>query len=195
MVPVPQPVLAQQSDNSDKKSLEDSLSSIRSELAMLREEMSSLRLSKVWNPRGGVVRVESSGDHSGWAGEIEPISFPISQLPVSPISTPIHPSTVGNLVSNAGSQVPAAIPPENERATGSFQLPDSAKGNPWAFVLSGRQARAMPARPIQVEVIPSIPEIPEPLPRKLCRVLQQKPRMCSQHPPRSLSRIPLRLQK
>jgi hypothetical protein len=167
MVPVSQPALAHQSDNGDRKSLEDSLSSIRSELAMLREEMSSFRLSKVWSPRGGAVRVESSGDHSKWAGDIEPISFPVSQLPGSPILTPIHPSKVGNLVSNAGPFVPAGIPPENERATGSFQLPDSAKENPWMSVLSGRQTRVMPARPIEVEVISSIPEIPEPLPPEI----------------------------
>jgi hypothetical protein len=187
IVPVAQPVLAQQSDNSDKKSLEDSLSSIHTELIMLREEMSSLRLSKVWSPRGGAVRVESSGDPSGWAGDVKPISFPVSQLPVSPISTPIHPITLGNLVSNAGSQVPVAIPPENERATGSFQLPDSAIGNPWMSVLSGRQTRAMPVKPIEVEVIPSIPEIPEPLPPE---ILPQSPVEIESGPPVS-SEIPV----
>jgi len=167
MLPAPQPVLAQQVDNSDKKSLEDSLSSIRSELAMLRQEMSSFRLSKVWSPRGGAVRVESSADSSGWAGDVEPISLPVSRLPVSPTLTPMHQTAVGNLMSNAGSQVPAVVPPENERATGSFELPDSAKDNPWASVLSGRQARAMPAKPIEVEVILSTREIPEPVPPEI----------------------------
>jgi hypothetical protein len=162
-VPIPQIAPVTQADPADKKFIEDSLSSIRSEIALLRAELSSLKPSKGWSPRGGVVRVETAADNSGWAGEVEPMTFPVSQLPASPISPAVHPVGMANFVSNVGPQVPSSVPPESEHTTRSFDLPDSAKDNPWASVLSGRQARAMPVMPIEPLVITPTPvEVSEP---------------------------------
>ena len=162
VIPAPKPALTGQTESNDKKSLEDSLSSIRSEIALLRQELSSLSLGKGWSSSRVTSRVAPPEDSLGWAGDGDPISFPVSQLPVSP-SIPQH-TGVGNLVANAGPSIRPSISPEYEPAIGNFELPDSAKNNPWASVLSGRQVRFERRNPLEEEISSNPVEITESIP-------------------------------
>ena len=144
----PKPIFVNQAEVKEKTTIEDSLSSIRSEIALLREEISSLSVGRVWSPKSSVAPIIEPEDSSGWAiGDANPIfSFSASHLGVSRDPQPPiqHPTGTEDLISNAGIQNSVPIPQEYEPTTGRIQLPDSAKDNPWAFVLSGRQARSSP---------------------------------------------------
>ena len=152
----PKPIVINQTEVKEKNSIEDSLSSIRSEIALLREEISSLSVGRVWASKSSVApTIDSQEDSPGWAfGDANPISsFSATPIGEARTSPPLvqRPTWMDGLITNAG--VSNTIPsPEYEPTTGVVQLPDSAKDNPWAFVLSGRQARAMP--PVEPRVIP-----------------------------------------
>jgi hypothetical protein len=150
IITAPQVPVVQQVDAKERESLEDSLSSIRSEIAMLREQIASLSYSMVWKSRATAApTVEPQENNSEWPiGESEPISFPFAQVPVSS-APPVRELQVvpGNLSANSGVPRPAAIPQEYEPTTGEINLPDSARDNPWASVLSLRQVKSIPAAP------------------------------------------------
>ncbi len=154
-------------DAQDKKTLEDSLSSIRSEIAMLRGEMSSLS-SSIWGTKSGAARGgDTPDDNPGWAaGDGEPISFPISQLPTSPVSSPIQEQTgIEDLISNVGVQdSPISFSPEDyQSTTNEVQLPDSARDNPWASILSIRQPRVKTSKPVELTSVDPVEEaVPNP---------------------------------
>ncbi|MDA4111761.1 MAG: hypothetical protein OK439_04435 [Thaumarchaeota archaeon] len=136
----PQKVLAKEVPTiSDSKSVEirtfEMLASIEREIAKLRDQISLLskNTGNVIPPvtRTADLRIESRSNSSGISRvpEIENKGRPTHIAPVK--------VNVVNLISNSDK-----VPPDGSDVTKSdFQLPDSAKDNPWSFVLSQRQQR------------------------------------------------------
>lgn len=169
-------------EGEDKKKIEDSLSLIRSEIAMLRAEISSLNLNRTWVSRSSIVEptIQPPENNFGWAGgDGESITFPFNQIPATtapPPSIQVQPRGTENLMKDAGLQVPESFSaPEYEPTTSDILLPDSAKDNPWASVLSRRQVKIRsvmtpPARstpletsvPVLLELQQPAPTVPEP---------------------------------
>lgn len=154
----PNPPMMERAESKEKgKAIEDSLSLIRSEIAMLRAEISSLGSTKI----GRTTRSEFTlGENSSWSSiaNPEPMPFAISQASPRPVSPPVGEQIkTENLAMNTEIQDDDAPPLlEYEPTISEIQLPDSAKNNPWASVLSRRQGRA---------VLPEFtPEIREPIP-------------------------------
>lgn len=150
-LPAPESV---QTKGDDRKSIEDSLSLIRSELAMLREQVSSLgRIA----PAGVSMHQfsHSTDDNQGWSsiGEVEPIPFAISEASRLPTAQaePVRTTTDIPITTAFADPAPPLLEYE---PTNDVRLPDSAKDNPWASVLSRRETNLA-----RIHVEPSIPVV------------------------------------
>jgi len=138
-------------------SLENKISSIHLEIAKLREEIAllnapnpALRLSSLV----GAVNTPENNRRStiGPLGEIETLPPTITEtfaqnLPTSD-SAPEE-TEMEEMTNDNGIQLEASFSPElSPSSVGGPQIPDSARDNPWASVLSKRQPAA-PPKPIQ----------------------------------------------
>lgn len=149
-----------ESNKENGKAIEDSLSLIRSEIAMLREQISSFspaRIDAVKNSMPMVVDPPPS--NSGWSPVKNPDTFlPVPVAQVSPLPAPyIAPAVLPQ-------EPVAAVQQESEPTTGEVQLPDSARDNPWASVLSRRQVKVVPVQQPTMVVETFPPPAPDPFP-------------------------------
>lgn len=138
----------------EMKNLENNLSLIRSEIAMLREQISWLSSGSSFTKSPEFATSDMPDDNPGFklVGEEEAISntpqsiAPIVQAP--PRSTAVNEGETGGeaLASNEGFQSKQSVAPDNPPTADDIQLPDAAKDNPWISVLSLRQATKTPAK-------------------------------------------------
>lgn len=145
---------AKEEDTTDMKALENNLSLIRSEIAMLREQISWLSSGSSFTKSPEfAASADMPNDNLGFriVGEDEAISTPPqSTAPIlqAPPSASVIQGVTGaeTLPSNVGLQSTQSVAPDNPQPADGIQLPDAAKDNPWISVLSLRQTKA-PAKP------------------------------------------------
>jgi hypothetical protein len=138
IVPVAAP-LAAAPNTEERKYMEEALSAIRSEIVLLREEVSSLGRVP---PSGISMQFHSTARENNpeWSsiGEVEPMPIAVetSRLPAispDPVKTSEIPVTVA--------YTDPSPPLLEYEPTADVRLPDSAKDNPWASVLSRRETK------------------------------------------------------